>query len=215
AMIVRWPGKVKPGSISDAMVEYVDVTPTFIDAAGGELDPVLDGSSFLPVLTGKTNQHKNFTYGIMTTRGIINGSDQYAIRTVRDKQYRLIWNLNHDAEFSNVCMHTDYYQSMIEAGKAGDAKARLLVEKYKTRPEFELYDCAADPLEMNNLAGDLKYKEVMQRLNQRLTTWMQEQGDQGIETERDAILRQEKFKDLTREQAMKRFKRNRNRSENE
>ena len=35
AMIVRWPGKVKAGSETDAMVEYVDVTPTFIDIAGG------------------------------------------------------------------------------------------------------------------------------------------------------------------------------------
>lgn len=206
AMIVRWPGKVQPGSITDAMVEYVDVTPTFIDAAGGELDPVLDGTSFLPVLTGKTNHHKDFAYGIMTTRGIINGSDQYAIRTVRDRKYRLIWNLNYDAEFSNVCTESDYFRSMIQAGNAGDAKARSLVEKYKHRPEFELYDCAADPLEMNNLAGDAKYTEVMQRLNQRLKTWMQEQGDQGLETERDAILRQGKFKGLTREEAMKRFR---------
>ncbi|WP_339733858.1 sulfatase [uncultured Gimesia sp.] len=206
AMIVRWPGKVKPASTTDAMVEYVDIAPTFVDAAGGDLDPALDGTSFLPVLKGKTNHHKNFTYGIMTTRGIINGSDQYAIRTVRDKQYRLIWNLNYNAEFSNICMNTDYYRSMVQAGKAGDAKAKSLVEKYKTRPEFELYDCDADPLEMNNLAEDLKYKEVKQRLNQRLKTWMKEQGDQGIETERDAILRQGKFKGLTRREAMKRFR---------
>lgn len=206
AMIVRWPGKVNPASTTDAMVEYVDIAPTFIDAAGGDLDPALDGTSFLPVLKGKTNHHKDFTYGIMTTRGIINGSDQYAIRTVRDKQYRLIWNLNYNAEFSNICMNTDYYRSMIQAGKAGDVKAKSLVEKYKTRPEFELYDCEADPLEMNNLAEDLKYKEVKQRLNQRLKTWMKVQGDQGVETERDAILRQGKFKGLTREEAMKRFR---------
>lgn len=206
AMIVRWPGKVKPRSITDAMVEYVDITPTFINAAGGEQNPVLDGTSFLPVLTGKTNHHKDFTYGIMTTRGVINGSDQYAIRSVRDKKYRLIWNLNYDAEFSNICMNTDYFQSMVEAGNAGDAKARSLVKKYKKRPEYELYDCEIDPLEMKNLAEDSKYKAEMQRLNKRLKIWMQEQGDQGIETELDAILRQGKFKGLTREQAMKRFR---------
>ena len=43
AMIVRWPGKVKPGSVSNALVEYVDVAPTFVQAAGGTPDPVLDG----------------------------------------------------------------------------------------------------------------------------------------------------------------------------
>ena len=25
--IARWPGKVKPGSVSDALIEYVDVVP--------------------------------------------------------------------------------------------------------------------------------------------------------------------------------------------
>ena len=49
-MIVRWPGKVKAGSETDAMVEYVDVTPTFIDIAGGEPIVPLDGRSCLPVL---------------------------------------------------------------------------------------------------------------------------------------------------------------------
>ena len=33
-MVVRWPGKVKAGVQTDAMVEYVDVLPTFLDAAG-------------------------------------------------------------------------------------------------------------------------------------------------------------------------------------
>jgi N-sulfoglucosamine sulfohydrolase len=60
AMIVRWPGRVKPATVTDAMVEYVDVAPTFVSAAGGTPDAVLDGKSFLPVLTGKTDRHKDF-----------------------------------------------------------------------------------------------------------------------------------------------------------
>ena len=31
AMVVRWPGKVAPGSASDAIVEYVDILPTFLE----------------------------------------------------------------------------------------------------------------------------------------------------------------------------------------
>lgn len=206
AMIVRWPGKIKPGMVSNAMVEYVDVTPTFIEAAGGVLDPVLDGSSFLPVLLGQTEHHKDLTFGIMTTRGIINGSDQYAIRSVRDKQYRLIWNLNADAAFSNACTGSDYFQSMVEVAKAGNSKATQLVEKYQKRPEWELYDCQADPLEMQNLAEQAEYQPVIKRLQQSLQTWMREQGDQGVETELDAILRQRKYRGMTREEAMERFR---------
>ncbi|HCQ34052.1 MAG TPA: N-acetylgalactosamine 6-sulfate sulfatase, partial [Verrucomicrobiales bacterium] len=41
--IVRWPGKVKAGSVTDAMVEYVDVTPTFVDVASGQPVAPMDG----------------------------------------------------------------------------------------------------------------------------------------------------------------------------
>lgn len=77
AMIVRWPGKIAPGSKSDALIEYVDAVPTLLDAI--EVDPVaeLDGESFLPVLLGTAARHKDYVFGIMTTKGIINGSDSY------------------------------------------------------------------------------------------------------------------------------------------
>ena len=101
-MVVRFPGHVKPGEVSDALVEYVDVCPTFIELANAERIDGLDGESFLPVLMGDEVNHKNFVYGIMTTRGIINGSDAYAIRSVRDKKYKLIWNLNYETKFTNV-----------------------------------------------------------------------------------------------------------------
>ncbi|WP_372724444.1 sulfatase/phosphatase domain-containing protein, partial [Novipirellula sp.] len=203
AMIVRWPGKVQPGTVTDAMVEYVDVTPTFIAAAGAAPQPDLDGKSFIPVLTGETDQHKSFSYGIMTTRGIINGSDAYAIRTVRGQQYRLIWNLNHETKFTNACTQARYFQSMVDVAKEGDSDAQELVNRYYYRPEFELYDCNVDPLEMNNLAENPEYISVIKELKRKLDQWMASQGDEGIETEYDAILHQHAYKGMTREQARK------------
>ncbi len=53
--IVRWPGKTKPGSVSDEPVGGVDFLPTVCAATGiaPPRDRVLDGASFLPVLEGK------------------------------------------------------------------------------------------------------------------------------------------------------------------
>ncbi|MCX7825808.1 MAG: sulfatase-like hydrolase/transferase [Verrucomicrobiae bacterium] len=53
--IVRWPGKTKPGSVSDEPVSGVDFLPTACALAGIEppRDRTLDGASFLPVLEGK------------------------------------------------------------------------------------------------------------------------------------------------------------------
>jgi len=201
AMIVRWPGKVTPGSVSDAMVEYVDVTPTFVAAAGGTPAVGLDGRSMLPVLSGKTDHHKDFTYAVMTTRGIINGTDIYPIRTVRDSRYRLIWNLNHSVQFTNACTKADYFQSWVTAAQNGDAKATELVKKYHYRPEYELFDCEADPLEMHNLADDATYAPIRERLKTKLEDWMAAQGDHGVQTEREALMHQGRYRGMTLTQA--------------
>ncbi len=53
--ILRWPGRTKPGSVSDEPVGGVDFLPTACALAGLEAprDRVLDGASFLPVLDGQ------------------------------------------------------------------------------------------------------------------------------------------------------------------
>ncbi|MFK7790849.1 MAG: sulfatase [Phycisphaeraceae bacterium] len=53
AMVV-WPGKVKPGQVSDAIVSTIDIFPTMLDMAGMN-EPKhkpFDGISLKPVLTG-------------------------------------------------------------------------------------------------------------------------------------------------------------------
>ncbi len=183
AMVVRWPGNVQPGSVSDAMVEYVDVTPTFVEVAGGELAPELDGRSFVDVLRGKSNEHKDYVYGVMTTRGIINGNECYPIRSVRSRTHKLIVNLKSDQTFTNVCMKSPEFVSLLEAASAGDKQAQRVVERYQYRPPVEFYDVVADPLEMNNLADDPTHAETIAILKAELDDWMVSQGDKGIETE--------------------------------
>ena len=190
AMVVRWPGKVKAGSETDAMVEYVDVTPTFIDLAGGEPVTPVDGKSFLPVLQGKADAHKEHVFGIMTTRGIINGTNAYAIRSVRDTRYKLILNLNHESKFTNACTKSAAFQSMVTKANAGDKTAKRLVNAYQHRPAVEFFDMEKDPLEMKNLAGHSDYQKHVSRLRTKLNAWMKDQGDQGVETELKANERQ-------------------------
>ncbi len=190
AMIVRWPGKVEAGSMTQAMVEYVDVVPTFVEVAGGKIPEGLDGESFVEVLEGATDQHKSYVYGIMTTRGIINGSEAFAIRSVRGWKYKLIRNLNYDSKFTNALTRNDVFKSMEAKANAGDATARKLVDAYYYRPEIELYNVQDDPLERNNLATNPEYAKVVARLSQKLDEWMTAQGDEGIGTEMKANERQ-------------------------
>lgn len=51
-LIIRWPGKIKPATISDEAVITMDFVPTFLDAAEKEYEEgEFDGESLLPLLT--------------------------------------------------------------------------------------------------------------------------------------------------------------------
>lgn len=55
-------GSSQTGSVSDALVEYVDIVPTFVDIAGGKPQTRVDGESFKSVLTGKKKEHKKYSF---------------------------------------------------------------------------------------------------------------------------------------------------------
>lgn len=183
ALIARWPGKIEEGSTTDAMVEYVDLTPTFVAAAGGKPAPVLDGKSFLPVLFGEADSHKNFVYGIMTTRGVINHPGHYGIRSVRSEKFKLIVNLTPEVKFTNACTKSPEFVSWVKAAEAGDSGAAERVKRYQHRPGIELYDITKDPLEWDNLAENPEYAPEIEKLREKLDAWMESQGDLGQETE--------------------------------
>ena len=53
-LLVRWPGRVKPGSRNEDIVLNVDFAPTLLQAAGADPRGDMQGRSFLPLLTGRT-----------------------------------------------------------------------------------------------------------------------------------------------------------------
>nr|MBD3621795.1 sulfatase [Sunxiuqinia sp.] len=186
AYIVRWPGIVNPGRESDAIVEYVDIVPTFLDMAGLEPSAPLDGKSFVPVLTGNAAEHKQYTYSLQTTRGIYSGSDYYGIRSVADKKYRYIVNLTPEATFKNTESAGRLFKIWQEKSKT-DPKAKWLTERYQHRPAVELYDVENDKYCMNNIAENPENKVIIERMDQALKEWMAMCGDQGQETEMKAL----------------------------
>ena len=184
--IVRWPGQVKPGSVSDAMIHYVDVAPTLVEMAGGEAIKGLDGRTFLGVLRGKTKRHNSATYGVHTQMYAIGSPPTgYAVRSIRAGKWKYIMNLNHKVTFKNALTQNDkenYWASWVRTAKT-DPKAARLVKRYLNRPAEQLYDLSKDPHELNNLAGREKQAKVKARLKQQLQDWMTSQGDLGQATE--------------------------------
>lgn len=187
--IVRWPDHVKPGSKSAALIEYVDIVPTFLEAAGIARPEILDGRSFLPVLKGQADQHKEAVFGLQTTRGINAGSEFYGVRSVRNDRYRYIRNFTPEATFDCAATTGPLFESWQRRAKEGDATAQALVTAYQHRPAEELYDCQTDPWNRTNLIAEENIASIRQDLRTRLDTWMEQQGDQGQATEMAALER--------------------------
>ncbi|PQO26374.1 N-acetylgalactosamine 6-sulfate sulfatase [Blastopirellula marina] len=65
-LMVRWPGRIKPGTTSDAIMGPIDLYPTILDAVGLEKpqNHIIDGESLLPVLkqTGNLKREAYFTW---------------------------------------------------------------------------------------------------------------------------------------------------------
>jgi arylsulfatase A-like enzyme len=57
--IVKWPGKVRPGSTSDHVSAFWDWLPTFAELVGKNEPSEIDGISLLPTILGKNEQAKH------------------------------------------------------------------------------------------------------------------------------------------------------------
>jgi arylsulfatase A-like enzyme len=60
--LVRWPGKIKPGAVSEHVSGFQDVLPTAADLAGVKVTAECDGISFLPTLRGNSALQKQHPY---------------------------------------------------------------------------------------------------------------------------------------------------------
>ena len=178
-LVVSWPGHIAPGSRTQAMVSWVDLLPTLFELAGATVPEGIDGHSFAAVLTGESEAHREKIFTTHTGDTMYN---IFPIRSVRMGSFKFIHNLRPDAYHTN---HSDIlrndgrggYWDSWDAAAETDSKAAAIIEAYHTRPEFELFDLDADPLERNNLAYHHHYRNRLAALRAELAIWAEEQGD--------------------------------------
>jgi len=61
-MIVKWPGMVEEGSVSNHVSAFWDLLPTCCEIAGVRPPDDIDGISFLPSLTGERQTEHDYLY---------------------------------------------------------------------------------------------------------------------------------------------------------
>ena len=86
-LLVRWPGRVEPGTTSDAIVLNLDFAQTFLDAAGAPVPDDMQGRSLVPILEGRApdDWRRSMYYRYYEYPAVHMVHRHYGVRTGRHK----------------------------------------------------------------------------------------------------------------------------------
>ncbi|MBT8037747.1 MAG: sulfatase [Verrucomicrobiae bacterium] len=89
-LLVRWPGKIKPGSVNTDMVQNIDFAETFLDLAGVDPPEDMQGESIVPLMKGKTpaDWRKSIYYHYYAYPGFWHSVKRH--EGVSEKRFKLI-----------------------------------------------------------------------------------------------------------------------------
>ncbi len=181
-LMVRWPGKVAPGSLSDSLISGVDLAPTLLSAAGIKPARGMTGLDFMPELLGRPFDGREQVFAERGWHfGPITRSDGFDLsRSVTTKRHNFIYNAIPERSYAPVDMASkniawDAIKLARENGRLSAIHERIYFQS--PRPIFELYDLENDPFEMNNLAGQTSVRMVEAGLRQKLDRWMLRESD--------------------------------------
>ena len=150
-LIVRYPGTVRAGSRSDALVNNTDLGPTLLALAGVETPAYMQGRSLAPVLAGQVpDDWRTSTY------------------------YRYWMNYAHHDVPAHYGVRTKDFKLIFFYGLPLDAPGARTAD---TTPGWELYDLRNDPKEMRNVYGESRYAATVAELKEELLRLKAEFGD--------------------------------------
>ncbi len=174
-LIIRWPGKLKPNSVNNDLVSFVDLGPTVLSLAGVPVPVHMQGRPFLGDQAGPP---RAYIYG---ARDRFDESYDM-VRAVRDQRYKYIRNYYPQKPY---VLHVPYrnrnrtMQELFRLDAAGKLEGPQQLWMRDSRPPEELYDTRKDPFEINNLAGEPGHQKTLVRLREALARWMAAIDDKG------------------------------------
>ena len=184
-LVVHWPGVVKAGAQSRALLSGEDLGPTLLAAAGVAALERMTGISFLPLLRGEPytpRRHVFLERGPHGSAPVALGmtSAGYDLsRAVRSDRYKFIYNCTPWIPYAPVDSAGGAGWTQIKEVRDAGALAPALGAAYFTapRPVYELYDLEADPSELANLSGRPDLAEIERNLRSALIEKMVFDGD--------------------------------------
>ena len=164
-----------PGGETDQLVSFVDLAPTALSIAGVDIPEHMQGFAFL----GDQKAEPRKSVFIIRDRM----AERYdTIRGVRDHEYQYLRNFMPHLPWSQFVSYTEemptmrVWREMYEARQLDPVQRRY----FETKPVEELYDVKRDPHQVNNLADDPAYAEVLIRMRLQTSLTMIATHDLGL-----------------------------------
>ena len=136
-LIVRWPGKIKAGSVSDHISAFWDFLPTACEIAEIDLEIETDGISYLPELLGESQPEHEYLYWEFQEQG-----KKQAARMGNWKAVRLSVYENPDAPIELYDLGTDIGEQNNVAENYPDIARemdKIIKEAHVADPNWPLY----------------------------------------------------------------------------
>ncbi len=184
-LIVRWPGRIAPGSINDQLVSLFDLGPTVLSLAGVKVPAHMQAQPFLGAQKKAPRR-----YAFSHRDRMDEAHDM--VRSVMGKRYHYIRNFHPDRTNAQYIDYLEEMPTMQELrrlfkehfsalgpgyGKALDAAQ--LAFMLPTKPAEELYDVTVDRHEIHNLAASPQHQSILREMRAALEQWQQETKDLG------------------------------------
>ncbi len=188
-LAIRWPAGAPGGRVVEDFVTFADLAPTLLEAAGIAPPATMSAHSFLPALEseaeGLLDADRTRAFSSLELH-----CGRYPMRALRTAEYLYVRNYEPERPI-NVC--ADYWES--EAGYSPtwisvltlDPASPMYQRIVGTRPAEELYDIAADPYQLRNLAADEAYAAVRERLAAQLDAELRRTGDPRTEGRHEEV----------------------------
>ena len=173
-LIIRWPGKAKPGSVTDELVSTLDLSATWLDAAGLPPLRLTEGRSLVKLLSGQSHQARKYIFAER------NWHDTWdPARVIVSDRYSLICNYRPEVSYRGTLDHESAppWGIMDAERQAGRLRSELEPLFHSPRPPVEFYDLKNDPNEFKNLADDAAVAVERDAMLLALDQWMRDSND--------------------------------------
>ncbi len=195
-LAIRWGAKVPGGRRVSDFTSLTDLAPTFLEAAGVKIPKEMTGRSLVPVLQtggeGRVDRQRDFmVFGRERHAPAqkIPSMVGYPSRGLRTDDWLLILNLEPDRWPAGVPKNSTHPMNVHADCDNGPTKSFIIEHRdeakyaryydlcFAKRPAVELYDCKADPDQVNNLAGDAKHAGTVRKLRGQLEEYLKKTDD--------------------------------------